>query len=101
MNKEKEKSNDIELDSLSFERTKEEDDEIKKLEKIYEDKLKEENNIEEKEEKESKKDLNILSPIVPSSPITQITESSISPENDIIKSPKSQSTIKKLTSKYK
>jgi hypothetical protein len=41
MNKEKEKSNDIELDSLSFERTKEEDDEIKKLEKIYEDKLKE------------------------------------------------------------
>ena len=41
MNKEKEKSNDIELDSLSFERTKEEDDEIRKLEKIYEDKLKE------------------------------------------------------------
>jgi phage host-nuclease inhibitor protein Gam len=37
----KEKSNEIELDSLLFERTKEEDEEIQKLEKIYQDKLKE------------------------------------------------------------
>ena len=39
--KEKEKSNEIELDSLLFERTKEEDEEIQKLEKIYQEKLKE------------------------------------------------------------
>ena len=39
--KDKEKSNEIELDSLLFERTKEEDEEIQKLEKIYQDKLKE------------------------------------------------------------
>ena len=37
----KEKSNEIELDSLLFERTKEEDEEIQKLEKIYQEKLKE------------------------------------------------------------
>ena len=39
--KEKEQSNDIEIDNLLFERTKEEDEEIQKLEKIYQDKLKE------------------------------------------------------------
>ena len=39
--KEKEKSNEIELDSLLFERTKEEYEEIQKLEKIYQEKLKE------------------------------------------------------------
>ena len=39
--KEKEKSNDKESESLIFERTKEEDEEIQKLEKIYQDKLKE------------------------------------------------------------
>ena len=39
--KEKEKSNDKESESLNFERTKEEDEEIQKLEKIYQDKLKE------------------------------------------------------------
>ena len=40
--KEKEKLNDdMELDSVLFERTKEEDEEIQKLEKIYQDKLKE------------------------------------------------------------
>ena len=39
--KEKEKSNEIELDSFLFERTKEEDEEIQKLEKIYQEKLKE------------------------------------------------------------
>jgi len=42
---EKEKSNDIELDSLMFERTKEEDEEIQKLEKIYQDKLNEINQL--------------------------------------------------------
>ena len=39
--KEKEKSNDKKSESLIFERTKEEDEEIQKLEKIYQDKLKE------------------------------------------------------------
>ena len=39
--KEKEKLNDKESESLIFERTKEEDEEIQKLEKIYQDKLKE------------------------------------------------------------
>ena len=40
--KEKEKLNeDMELDSLLFERTKEEDEEIQRLEKLYQDKLKE------------------------------------------------------------
>ena len=40
--KEKEKLNDdMELDNVLFERTKEEDEEIQKLEKIYQDKLKE------------------------------------------------------------
>ena len=44
--KEKDKSNnEIELDSLLFERTKEEDEEIQKLEKIYQDKLKEIENL--------------------------------------------------------
>ena len=43
--KEKEKSNDIELDSLMFERTKEEEEEIQKLEKIYQDKLNEINQL--------------------------------------------------------
>ena len=43
--KEKEKSNEIELDSLLFERTKEEDEEIQKLERIYQDKLKEIENL--------------------------------------------------------
>jgi len=38
---EKEKLNDKESESLIFERTKEEDEEIQKLEKIYQDKLKE------------------------------------------------------------
>ena len=39
--KEKEESPDIELDNILFERTKEEDEEIKNLEKIYQSKLKE------------------------------------------------------------
>ena len=41
LGKEKEKLNDKESESLIFERTKEEDEEIQKLEKIYQDKLKE------------------------------------------------------------
>ena len=45
LKKEKEKENneksDLELDNILFERTKEEDEEIKNLEKIYQDKLKE------------------------------------------------------------
>ena len=41
LGKEKEKLNEKESESLIFERTKEEDEEIQKLEKIYQDKLKE------------------------------------------------------------
>jgi hypothetical protein len=41
LGKEKEKLNDKDSESLIFERTKEEDEEIQKLEKIYQDKLKE------------------------------------------------------------
>ena len=41
LGKEKEKLNDKESESLIFERTNEEDEEIQKLEKIYQDKLKE------------------------------------------------------------
>ena len=41
LGKEKEKLNDKDSESLTFERTKEEDEEIQKLEKIYQDKLKE------------------------------------------------------------
>ena len=74
--------------------------EEKKMNEI--EKLEDKKEKEEKEEIISKKEENSFSPIMTLSPITQITESNISPENEIIiKSPKSHTAIKKISTKYK